>query len=221
MNDIAVSIIVIVCACALIAAVLALVRRRKQVQEKALADYCRSRGYRYSKVKESLRVEQNIESDSFVLTSTMTSVRHEEQTGSSSWEKKTVWSSRGDGAELPFFALGSVSAAGEWESLPGWIKNAAIEKLTLESGIDLRRAHVTPVRADEKTGFLLFEQIPGESGDIVNKIIPLLKGWPARFNIVIQSAASGLTIRAADCFIEDTALLERFLDIGAAASGMS
>jgi len=220
MTDLMISIVVVVCVGVFIIAIFAVIRARRQKNEQALAEYCQSRGYSYNKLREPLRVELRIEGDSFSLTSIMASLRHEEQTGSASWDKKTVWATRGGNSAWSSFTLGSIPATGNWEQLPDWIKHAAMEKLMHESGIILQTGNVQPLHITGKSTYLLFEQIPGESRDTIQRLSPLLSEWPAQYKLVIHSGPAEIRIHVADCFIQDAELLEKLVRLGAAAGGM-
>ncbi len=220
MTDLMISIVVVICVGVFIIALFVVIRARRRKNEQALAEYCQSRGYSYNKLKEPLRTELRIEGDSFSLTSTMVSLRHEEQTGSASWDKNTEWTTRGGNSVWPSFTLGSVSAAGEWERLPDWVKHAAIEKLMRESGIIFQSVNAQPLYISGKSTFLLFEQISGESRNAIQRLSPLLNEWPAQFKLVIHSSPTEIRIYAAGCFIQDAELLEKLIRLGAAAGGM-
>ena len=203
MPDPMVTAVVIICTGALIVAIFLAVRARRQKKERALAEFCQSRGYSYNKVKEPLLTALNIEGDSFSMTSTMLSLRQEAETGSASWEKKTVWTSRVEDAYRPSFVLGSISAAGNWDRMPGWIKKAAVDKLMSESGLHFRAENARPLDTAGKSAFLLFEQASGESGGVIQRLTPLLNGWPAQFSLFIHSSPAEMRIQIAGCFIED------------------
>lgn len=220
MTDLMVSIIVVVCVGVVVIAIFAVIRARSNKNEQALAEYCQSRGYSYNKLREPLRTELRIEGALFSLTSIMASLRREEQTGSASWDKKTVWTTRGGNSARPSFTLGSVPAAENWERLPDWIKHAAMEKLMHESGIILQPGNVQPLHITGKSTFLLFEQIPGEGRDTIQRLSPLLSEWPPQFKLVIHSGPAEIRIQVADCFIQDAELLEKLIRLGAAAGGM-
>lgn len=220
MTDLMVSIIVIVCVGVIIIAVFAASHARKQKSEQALAEYCQSRGYSYNKLKEPLRVEIRIEGASFSLTSIMVSVRHDAQTGSGSWDKKTVFTTRDENSARPSFMLGSVSSAGDWEQLPDWVRHATIEKLMQEKGIAFQPGNVQPLHITEKSTFLLLEQTPGESSKIIQRLSPLLSEWPTRFKLVIHSRPAEIHIYAEDCFIQDAEVLEKIIQLGATMEAM-
>ena len=220
MTDLMISIVVVVCIGVFIIAIFAAISARKRKSEQALAEYCQSQGYSFNKLREPLRTELRIEGDSFLLTSIMASLHHEGQTGSASWHKKTVWMTRGENSAWSSFTLGSVPAAGSWEQLPDWIKHAVIEEFMRESGIVFQAENVQPLYVTEKSSFLLFEQLPGESRDTMQRLIPLLNEWPSQFKLVIHSNPVEIRIHVANCFIQDAALLEKLIRLGAAVGGM-
>ncbi|MEA5059910.1 MAG: hypothetical protein VB049_07725 [Candidatus Pelethousia sp.] len=219
MSDLTGSIIVILCVGIVVALVFLLAGKRKQGMERALEEYCRDNGYSYSSVKKPLSVIRRVESASITLISSMASQHLDANTGSDSWKKATqitVHCAR----ETPSFVLGSVPAAGNWASLPDWIKKAAVEKLANESGIQLSVESAQEFPTAGKAAFLLFEQTPGENRDAIQRLTPLLQDWPAQFNLVIHSSPKGIHIYAADCFIQTVALLDKLLRLGKTAGGM-
>lgn len=219
MTDLTVSIIVIACTGVAAALIFLLVGKRKQSRERAIEDYCRAKGYSCSIARGPLRVDRRVEGASFTLISSMVSQRLDENTGSSGWKKSTQLTVRYV-QDAPSFTLGSVPAAESWEQLPDWIKHAAMEKLMHESGIILQPGNVQPLHITGKSTFLLFEQIPGESRDTIQRLSPLLREWPTQFKLVIHSGPAEIRIQVADCFIQDAELLERLVRLGAAAGGM-
>lgn len=221
MADLTASIIVIACTGVAAALIFLLAGRRKQSKERALEDYCRANGYSCSIVREPLRVDRHVEGASFTLISSMVSQRLDGDTGSDGWKKSTQLTVRCT-RDTPSFALGSVSAAGGWDRLPEWVKNAAVEKLANESGIRLCPGSARHLHTTGKSDFLLFEQTPGESRDAMQKrLSPLLDEWPVQHKLVIHSGPAEIRIHAADCFIQDAELLEKIIRLGAAAGRIS
>lgn len=219
MTDLTVSIIVIACTGVTAALIFLLVGKRKQNRERAIEDYCRANGYSCSIAREPLRIDRCVEGASFALISSMVSQRLDENTGTSGWKKSTQLTVRYV-QDAPSFTLGSIPAAGNWEQLPDWIKHAEMEKLMHESGIILQCGNVQPLRITGKSTYLLFEQIPGESRDTIQRLSPLLSEWPAQHKLVIHSGPAEIRIHVADCFIQDAELLEKLVRLGAAAGGM-
>ncbi len=219
MSDITLSLIIILIAGAAAALLFLFVGKRKKKKEQALTDYCRSRGYTFSRTKEALGVEVRVEGGTFLLVSKMTAAqRVNEPSGSSQWMKETTWTARSGNGELPGFTLGSISAGGDWGALPDWIRNAAVQKLATETGLALDPAQARPVRTKGKVRFLLFEETPGEGSAVLQGLGPLLDSWPEQFILVVSSGPRGLLIRAAGQFIEDVSQLERILRLGEACA---
>jgi hypothetical protein len=219
MSDITLSLIIILIAAVVTALLFLFVGKRKKKKEQALADYCRARGYTFTRTKEALGVEVRVESDAFLLASSMKSPqRLNEPRGSSQWLKETTWTARGRSGELPGFILGSVSAGGDWGTLPDWIRNAAVQKLATETGLTLNPARARPVRTKGKARFLLFEETPGEGSAILQRLGPLLDSWPEQFDLVVSSGPQGLLIRVVGLFIESISRLEHMLRLGEACA---
>lgn len=219
MADLMNSIFVIVGVGIIIIAVFAVIRMQTRTKEKALADYCRIQGYTYNKMKEPLRTELRISGDSFSLTSTMTALRQEEQSGSSSLKKDTVWTFSGGNGARSSYIFGSVPTTGNWDRLPAWVRNAAVQKLIGEMGAGFDADRVQQVNLSGKNAFLLFEEIPGEGLNTIERLKPLLCQWPSIYKLVIQSSPTEIRIHAADCFIQDTTLLEKVIRLGATVVG--
>lgn len=220
MSDITLSLMIILITSAAAALVFLFVGKRKKKKEQALTDYCRSRGYTFSRTKEALGVEVRVEGGTFLLVSKMTAAqRLNEPSGSSQWLKETTWTSSAESGELPGFTLGSVSTGGNWNELPDWIRNAAVQKLATETGLALDPARARPVCTKGKARFLLFEETPREGSAIQQGLGPLLDSWPEQLILVVSNGPRGLMIRAAGLFIEEVSQLEHILRLGEACAG--
>jgi hypothetical protein len=134
-------------------------------------------------------------------------------------QKDTVWLSNGGSSIRPSFILGSVPATGNWDRLPSWVRNAAVQKLFGGMGAGYDADRVQQINSSEKNAFLLIEEMPGQGLGTLEKLKPLLYQWPAIYTLVIKSSPIEIRIHAADCFIQNTALLEKVLRLGAAAAG--
>lgn len=220
MPDLMISIVVALCVGALILVIFAVVNVRKREKVQALAEYCKNKAYSFKQTKAALSEEISVQSETFLLVSTMIGHRQEEATGSSAWEKKTVWKTRAKNSEWPSFILGSIPAAGDWDKLPDWMKLAALEKLMSENGIVLESEKAQTVKIDGKASYLLFEEHTGESREIIQKLLPLLNEWPAQFRLLIQSEPAETLIRVTDCYIQDADLLEKIIRLGTVASAL-
>lgn len=219
MSDITLSLIIILIAGAAAALVFLFVGKRKKKKEQALAYYCRERGYTFTRTKESIGVEIRVEGGTFLLVSKMTAAqRLNGPSGSSQWLRETTWTSNAGSCELPNFILGSISAGGDWDALPDWIRNAAIKKLISETGLMLDPARAQPVSTKGKARFLLFEETPGEGSAALQRIGSLLDSWPEQFILVVSSGPRGVLIRAVGLFIEDVSQLKLMLRLGEACA---
>lgn len=220
MSDITLSIMIILIACVAIALIFLFTGKRKKKKEQALAYYCRERGYTFTRTKESLGVEIRVEGGTFLLVSKMTAAqRLNGPSGSSQWLKETTWTSNAGSCELPNFILGSISAGGDWDALPDWIRNAAIKKLISETGLMLDPARAQPVSTKGKARFLLFEKAPGDGSAVLQRLGVLLDSWSEQFTLVVISGSQGLLIRTAGLFIEDVSQLELMHRLGEACGG--
>lgn len=219
MSELTLSIVIILITGAAVAVVFLFIGNRKKKKEQALADFCRERGYAFSRTKEPLGVVVRVEGEAFSLTSKMLAQRLDAQFGTSSWTKETVWMAKAVNGGLPGYTLGSVSAGGDWSALPAWIKDAAVKKLADETGLSLDPVRARAVCTKGKACFLLFEEKPGAGSAALQRLEPLLELWIEQFNLVISSGPQGLVIRAAGLFIEDVTQLECMLRLGEACLG--
>ena len=212
--DITISLAVIVCAGVLVGILLLTTKNKRKKRERELADYCRARGYVIGSVVGSLGTELHIEGDAFSLMSRMVSPRDEASAGSRSWEMETVWTARGEDVTRPCFMLGAVTAAGSWESMPEWMKTAVLNKLAAETGAAFDPGRTRLIHTSGRRGYLLFEEKPGESLALVERLKPLLEAWSNDLNLVISGSPRAVSIRAAGLFIRDTTRLESVLKLG-------
>lgn len=159
MSDLTLSLIIVLIIGAVVVPLFLFIGKRKKRKEQALADYCRERGYSFNRTREPLGVEIRVESDAFLLISKMEAAqRLNAPIGSSQWLKETTWTSSAGSDELPGFILGSVSAGGNWNALPDWMKDTVVQKLTGETGLVLDPARAQPIPINGKLGFLLLEE---------------------------------------------------------------
>jgi hypothetical protein len=219
LSDLAVSLIVIGGTGILLVFVFWLSAKSKRTKDKLLSDYCQSHGYSLSKKTGPLQTELRIEGKGFTLLSSMLSRRQETQTGSSSWEKQTLWKTLEAHQAWPTFVLGSVPTASNWNRLPDYVQNAAVAKLSQDFGFVCDAQKAQPLRIDGGPAFLLFEETQGESAAAIERLKPLLTD--VQNQIVIQSSPEQISIRISGCFIRDAAAADRLIRLGFACMGQT
>ena len=213
MSDIMLSLTVIVCTGVLIGFIFVAVGINKKKKEQILLSYCNSHGYTFTSKKEALEKEITIEGDTFVLTSRMTSVRQEENTGSSAWDKNTFWVSKGKQFDCSPFVIGTVATSLEWERMPEWMKNAATQKVILEFGVG-NDAIPKAISINDKMSLMTFEKGDGFKKEILDKLITTLKGWPTFVSLIIRCSPSDLSIHLNGFYIRDVSEVDRVLKLG-------
>ncbi len=219
MSDIALSLIIAAVAGVTVILVFMAAARHRLAKEKEMEAYCRDHGFVISKRTDALSREIVIEGEGFTLKSKMVSHRQEETTGSSSWEKETIWVTRGLQRPRPAFALGSVSASMDWLNLPDLVKNADAQKFNKETGNNYSPGHGRIVHKNRTSAFLLFEETPGAANDLLDKVIAWLDAWPGDHPLIIQSSPEEVSIRVTGLFIRDTQQLDRVIRLGQACAG--
>lgn len=218
MADIALSLVIVALTGAVILLIFIMVGRRRKAADKEVDTYCRERGYACSRSSFALGKELIIRGEGFTLKSKMVSHRQEETTGSSAWEKETIWETRGPGGPWPDFILGSVSASPDWQSMPDLIRNTATQRLNRQTGSTYASSQGRIICRNKSIAFLLFENSPEASGVTTDKILPRLDAWQETGPLVIYSGAQGISIRLANHFIRDAAQLDRVISLGQACA---
>ncbi len=218
MADTALSLVIVALTGAVILLIFILIGSRRQAADKKVDAYCREHGYVCSRSSHALRKELTIQGEGFTLQSKMVSHRQEETTGSSAWEKETVWATRGPGGPWPAFVLGSISASPDWQSMPDLIRNAATQQLNRQTGCNYASSQGRIIHRNKSFAFLLFENAPEASGVMTDKILPRLDAWQETGPLVISSGAHGVNIRLANHFIRDAAQLDSVIRLGQACA---
>lgn len=216
MSDLAVTIIIILCTGGLVFMIFFFTSSKKRRSENELKEYCSSHGYTYSRKDENLRKEIIIEGDMFLLTSKLTMSPDFSEFDSQAHHQKTVWSTDKGNGTWPTFALGSVLIDGNWADFPDSIKNGAIEMLMSETGQNLDTTNVRQVDSLDGKTYLLFEQVPGEGHNVIQKIKPFLNDWPKTSILFINCCPGKIYIQITDYFVKNIKLLEKVLHLGTA-----
>ena len=223
MSDLLVSAIITLCVALAIGGIFLANGARKKRDEQALSDYCRARGYILETDKQPLRAEIRVSGERFALTSTKISQRREdrEDSGSSSpWEYKTTLTMSAAGLYGPSYRLGRVPRMEPRDRLPDIAGQAFIHKLMADLESDTWPEHARYIPSNDRSGFLLFERTPGEADKAAQTLVPLLEGWPAKYELFISSEPGKLSLFSSNCFIDTAELLDRLIRIGEAAAGL-
>ncbi|MHC1787443.1 MAG: hypothetical protein AB9880_10320 [Christensenellales bacterium] len=196
--------------------ILLLARRRRQEREELLQAWCSQRGLTCSLRREARLSELRVSGEAFSLQSSLSAHRQEEATGSSAWDKRSLWQSLRQGEPRPAFLLGAVNGAQDWQRLPAPLQEAALTLLERRTGRHYDAHQGQIVHAGRGTAYLLFEDSPGTARQAVDRLLPLLAAWPDASPLLIQSGGEGLSIRADNYYIRDPAQLELLLKLGEA-----
>lgn len=216
MSDLAITIIIILCTGVLVFMIFSFTSSKKRRMENELKEYCNSHGYTYSRKDGNLRKEVIIEGDMFLLTSILTMTPDFSESDSQAHNQKTVWSTDKSNGAWPAFALGSISIAGNWADFSDSIKNSAIEMLMMETGQNFDTTNVRQVDSLGGKTYLLFEQMPGEGHNVIQKLKPFLNDWPKTSILFINCRPEKIYIQITDYFVKSTELLEKVLHLGTA-----
>ena len=220
MSDLLVSAIITLCVALAIGGIFLANDARKKRDEQALSDYCRARGYILETDKQPLRAEIRVGGERFALTSTKISQRREDRDGSGSsspWEYKTTLTMSAVGLHRPSYRLGRVPRMDPRDRLPDIAGHALIHRLMADLESSPWPEHARYIPSNDKTGFLLFERTPGEADKAAQTLVPLLEGWPAKYELFISSEPGKLSLFSSNCFIDTAELLDRLIRIGEAA----
>lgn len=217
MDDLKLTIIILVILGIISILILLVFFKKKQASDGALTDYCKSRNYSYEKNKNYSLTSVIIAGDGFSIHSTIKYDRNP-TLDESRPVLNTNWRSSITDNERPSFVIGRITESNDWHALPEMVKVIAIQKLMSESGLKLEASKAQVISIEHDSVFLLFEELEGESNDVVQRIKPHLEKWPPKQTVYIKSTPDGLEINISDYFIKNVNTLQKVLELGEALS---
>lgn len=161
MNDITVSLCVLLGAALLAVAVFLLTRRAAQQREEALQAYCTQNGYRLTILREPETRETQIEGDGWRLVSGMHALQNSGDTGSSGWRRETEWICTRENPLRHSFALQLSQGSTDLDRLPQWVRDIIVDTLRLWLGERIRNpSSVRTAFCENGRTCVIFEQEP-------------------------------------------------------------
>ncbi len=210
MNDVKLTLIIIAILSVISAVVFFVYMKNRQGKDAELNEYCLKMGYTCNKTKESLLSTLTVESENFVLESFMKALKNPAET-SATYETGTKWKSKTQDSRRPVYVIGSIPFDGAWKEAPKSVKERAIQILKAESGFEFDPKQAQVIDVGGKSVFLLFEESPGASYGVVQRLKPLLKEWSKEQVIYIKSSPEEVVLQVHRYFVKDAEMLKKVL----------
>lgn len=213
-SDLVVSLVVVIATALLVAGLFVILKSRDRIREEEIVRYCEQQGYHYNKEMLPMGTKISIVADSWQLTSELQTQRNETSTGSNTVSKNTIWCSKT--LSRPAFILGSTPSAANFDSLPDWMKTAALQKITTEFGVTVGTD--TPYVAISLNGtyYLLFSYEMENSQGKVRENEEMLTGVASSRQVLIRCGQEGVVIDLRGIFLRDVSTLENLIKLGLA-----
>jgi hypothetical protein len=214
MDDIAVSLYVLLGAALLAAAVFLLTRRAAKRREEALFAYCTQNGYHLTILREPSAREIRIEGDGWQLVSRMRALQNSADSGSSSWRRETEWLCERENPLRQTFALQMVQGASDLDRLPPWMREAALGALRLWLGEEMDR--LTSVRSafyESGRTCLVFETEAPAADAALEKLLISLHSYRGNLPLYLTSTPAHIRLQLPDAAISTAQEAEQLLTL--------
>lgn len=215
MDDTTLSLVVVLAAGLVIAAIFLLARRRTRAREEALASYCAQRGYQLRSVKEPTARNIVIEGENWRLTSGMRALQNRTQAGSSDWKRETEWVCTKPNTPRKTVALMVSRGSTELEQLPAWVRETALSALRLWLGEEMQQLHAIRTAFCERgiTG-IAFETEANDAEMTLNTLRQPLLESKIELPLYLECSPERIRIFLPDAAVQTAEEADAILQIG-------
>lgn len=202
MNDLTLSLYVLLGAALVAAAVFLLTARARKQREEALAAFCAQNGYRLTIQKEPTARVLEIEGDEFQLSSSMCALESSADSGSNNWHRETELIGTRENPLRATFALHISQGSTDLERLPQWVRDAALSAMRAWLGDWARELSSVRTAFCEggRTG-VVFEPQEGAAAAALERLRVLLSQYHGGLPLMIESAPARVRIFLPDGMI--------------------
>ncbi len=214
MDDISVSLYVLLGAALLASAVFLLTRRATKRREEALSSYCSQNMYRLTIQREPESREIQIEADGWLLTSGMHALQNSADTGASGWQRETKWLSTRENPLRQTFALQLSQGATDLDRLPPWMQEAALAAMRLWLGAG--HEHLGSIRTAFCQGgriCIVMETQPHEADAALEPLLLSLQRYRGSLPLYLVCAPTYIRLHLPDVAISTAEEAEQLLDL--------
>ena len=214
MDDITVSLYVLLGAALLAAAVFLLTRRAAKRREEALSAYCAQNMYRLTILKEPDSREIQIEGEDWLLKSSMRALQNSADTGASGWQRETQWLSTRENPMRQAFALQLSQGATDLDRLPPWMREAALAAMRLWLGAG--HEHLGSIRTAFCEGgrsCIVLETQPHAADAALEPLLLSLQHYRGSLPLYLACAPTYIRLHLPDLAISTAFEAEQLIDL--------
>ncbi len=215
MDDITLSILIMLGAAVFFVGILLFTRYATQKRDQALAVYCAEKGYRLESTREGTARSLSIYAQDWQLSSSMRSERDVGHTGSSDWQRQTQWYCERADRMRPTFALQLSSGSTNLNTLPSYVREAAIIAMRLWLGKD------APENIGARTVFCengrccaVFESVEHSADAMLTRLRAPLLGLRASLPLYVLCSPERLRLSLPGAALWSAGEIETLLQVG-------
>lgn len=214
MDDITVSLIVLLGAVLLAAGVFLLTRRSARQREEALLDYCEKNGLHLAVRREPESREVRITGESWQLVASMRAQQNSGDTGASGWQRETEWICLRENPLRQTFALQLSQGATDLDRLPQWVRDAAIEALRLWLGEEMQKLDsLRTAFCENGRSCVVFEQEAHAADASLEQLLLPLTQYRGSLPLYLECAPARVRLFLPDAFVASAPEAEQLLRI--------
>lgn len=212
MDDILISLYVLLGAAALAALVFFLTRSADKKREKALKAYCAQNGYRLRLQREPTAREMQIEGEGWRLVSSMRALQSTADSGSSGWQCETEWMDTREDSARQTYALQISKGSADLDRLPLWIRDAAIS--AVRSGLEGDMLDLNSIRTAFYEGgrsVIALEAKPLAADAMLERLMVALREYHGGLPLTIESSPRRVRLRLPDAALRSAEEIDQLL----------
>ncbi len=220
MDDITLSILVVICTVAVAGFIFTHIRQKTKQREEALAEYCDGKGYRLTITKEPTTRLIVVESDQWALTSSMRTQQNSSSSGSTDWQSETVWICNERNPMRETFALQVSAGSTDIETLPPWVRDRALQAMRLMISEEMK--DLTSVRTafhDRNRTGIVFEKKEYDAEKALLNIRAPLSEWRGGLPLFAEASPEHVRLYFSNCAVKTADEISTVLEIGNALIG--
>lgn len=212
MDDLTLSLYVLLGAALIAAIVLLLTRRAGKLREEALAAFCAQNGYRLTSSKEPTVKTICIEGDNWQMQSSMRAVVTSPDSGSSGWQRETEWICQSENPLRQTFALQLSAGSTDLDRLPPWVRDAALSAMRLLLGDWARElSSARTVFCEGGRAAVVFEPQPHAADAALERMRASLDQYRGALPLYLASSPTQIRLRLPDVWIDTAQEAEALL----------
>ena len=214
MDDLMLSLYVLLGTLLLAVLIFLLMRRAASRREEALAAYCAQNGYRLTTLREATAREIRIEADGWQLISSMRARHNSGESGNSGWRRETEWFCTKENLLRQTFALQLSEGAADFDRLPSWVRDAALAAVRLWLGDELKSLDSvrTVPFSGARTG-VVFETAPQAADAALEPLRFALQSYHGALPLYLESSSARVRLHVPGAAINSAEEADQLLRV--------